>query len=76
MQVGDLVSVRQQYGCHVPPRFRDRGLGVVLRVIKTSTIDIGTAMNVYLGDDVEVALTSGVREVFNERSVKVVNAGR
>ena len=63
MKAGDLVNVRQQYGCHVPPRFRDRGLGVVVDVIKTSTVDIGTAMNVYLGDDVVVALTSGERSV-------------
>lgn len=76
MKVGDLVNVRQQYGCHTPPQYRERGLGVVLDVIETERVDIGSATNIYLGDSVVVALTTGKVDVFNQESVEVVNERR
>ena len=76
MQPGDLVNVVQTIGCHHPPKFRDRGVGIVLKVVKTSPVDIGTALDVYLGDDIVVSLSSGKIETFNEGSVEVVNESR
>ena len=72
VKLGDLVSVVQKIGCHYPPRFRERGVGIILEVIKTSPVDIGTALDVYLGDDIVVSLSDGNIETFNEKSVEVI----
>ena len=76
MKPGDLVSVKQRLGCFLPPKIKDRGVGIVLKVIKTPLVDIGTAQDVYLGDDIVVSLSSGVVETFNESSVRVVSKSR
>jgi len=76
MKAGDLVSVKQRLGCFLPPKTRDRGVGLVLKVMKTSLVDIGTAQDVYLGDDIVVSLSSGVVETFNEGSVELISEGR
>ena len=76
MKPGDLVSVKQRLGCFLPPKIKDRGVGIVLKVIKTPLVDIGTAHDVYLGDDIVVSLSSGVVETFNESSVRVVSKSR
>ena len=76
MKPGDLVSVKQRLGCFLPPKIKDRGVGIVLKVMKTPLVDIGTAQDVYLGDDIVVSLSSGVVETFNESSVRVVSKGR
>lgn len=73
MKAGDLVSVKQRLGCFLPPKIRDRGVGLVLKVLKTPLVDIGTAQDVYLGDDIVVSLASGVVETFNEGSVELIN---
>ena len=75
MQAGDLVNVRQELGCYTPRRYRERGVGIVVSVIPTAPVDIGTAMNVNLGDNVVVALPTGV-ETFSEHSVEVISEGR
>ena len=72
MKVGDLVNVVQTIGCHYPPRFKERGVGIILGVVKTSPVDIGTALDVYLGDDVVVSLSDGTIETFIEKSVELV----
>ena len=72
MKAGDLVNVVQKIGCHYPPRFKERGVGIILGVVKTSPVDIGTALDVYLGDDVVVSLSDGTIETFNEKSVELV----
>lgn len=72
MKVGDLVSVVETLGSHSPPRnFRDRGMGIILKITKTNPISYGSFDELYLGDDVTVALVTGEIEVFCERSVKV-----
>ena len=76
MKVGDLVNVVQTIGCHYPPSFKERGIGIVLKVVKTSPVDIGTALDVYLGDDIVVSLSDGKIETFNEASVEVIYEGR
>ena len=76
MKAGDLVNVVQTIGCHHPPRLKERGVGIVLKVVKTAPVDIGTALDVYLGDDVVVSLSSGKIETFNEGSVEVINGSR
>ena len=73
MKVGDLVNVVQTIGCHHPPRLKERGVGIVLKVVKTSPVDIGTALDVCLGDDIVVSLSDGKIETFNEKSVEVIN---
>ena len=55
-----------------PRRYRERGVGVVVSV--TGSVDIGTAMDVNLGDNVVVAPT-GV-ETFSEHSVEVISESR
>ena len=75
MQVGDLVNVRQEIGCHTPRRYRERGVGLIVSIIPTAPADIGTAMDVNLGDNVIVALPSGT-ETFNEHSVEVISESR
>lgn len=76
MKVGDLVNVVQTIGCHYPPRFKERGVGIILGVVKTSPVDIGTALDVYLGDDIIVSLSDGNIETFNEKSVEVIDESR
>ena len=76
MKLGDLVNVVQTIGCHHPPKLRERGVGIVLKVVKTSPVDIGTAMDVYLGDDIVVSLSNGKIETFNEKSVEVISESR
>ena len=75
MQVGDLVNVRQEIGCWSPRRYRERGVGLIVSIIPTAPVDIGTAMDVNLGDNVVVALPSGT-ETFSEHSVEVISASR
>ena len=75
MQAGDLVNVRPELGCWSPPRYKERGVGVVVSVIPTAPVDIGTAVDVNLGDNVIVALPSGT-ETFNEHSVEVISESR
>lgn len=75
MQVGDLVSVRQEIGCWSPRRYRERGVGLIVSIIPTAPVDIGTAMDVNLGDNVIVALPSG-KETFSEHSVEVISESR
>ena len=75
MQVGDLVNVRQEIGCHTPRRYRERGVGLIVSIIPTAPVDIGTAMDVNLGDNVVVALPTGM-ETFSEHSVEVISEGR
>ena len=76
MKAGDLVSVKQRLGCFLPPKIRERGGGLVLKVMKTPLVDIGTAQDVYLGDDIVVSLSSGVVETFNEGSVELISEAR
>ena len=49
---------------------------MVLKVMQTPLVDIGTAQDVYLGDDIVVSLSSGVVETFNEGSVEVISESR
>lgn len=72
MKPGDLVIVTQTVGCHAPPRYRDRGIGVVLEVAKSKPITFQGMGEVNIGDDVTVHLGTGQVEVFCEESVKVV----
>ncbi len=72
MKVGDLVNVRQVIGCHTPPQYRDRGVGVVLRVAKSKPITFQGMGEFQLGDDVTVHLGTGETEVFCEESVRKV----
>lgn len=76
MKLGDLVNVVQTIGCHHPPRIKERGMGIILKVVKTSPVDIGTAIDVYLGDDIMVSLSDGNIETFNEKSVEVISESR
>lgn len=73
MKLGDLVNVVQTIGCHHPPRVKERGIGIILKVVKTPPVDIGTAIDVYLGDDIMVSLSDGNIETFNEKSVEVIS---
>lgn len=73
MKVGDLVNVTQTVGCWSPPKLKDRGVGIVLGVVKTAPVDIGTALDVYLGDDIVVSLSDGSIETFNEKSVELIS---
>ena len=77
MQVGDLVRVRQELGAGVqkPRKFRDRGLGVVLKVKDGTSFRYGLE-TIPLGKTIKVALTCGGVELFDESSVEVVNEGR
>ena len=76
MKLGDLVNVVQAIGCHHPPRVKERGVGIILKVVKTSPVDIGTAIDVYLGDDIMVSLSDGNIETFNEKPVEVISESR
>ena len=77
MKVGDLVSVVETLGSHSPPRnFRDRGMGIILKITKTNPISYGSFDELYLGDDILVGLATGEVAVFCERSVKVINESR
>jgi len=75
MNIGDLVNVRQEIGCWTPRRYRERGVGLIVGIMPTAPVDIGTAMDVNLGDSVMVALPSGT-ETFNEHSVEVISEHR
>ena len=71
MKVGELVKVKQVIGCHVPPQYRDRGIGIILKITKSKPIAFrGESFDV--GDDITVHLGTGQVEVFCEESVKVV----
>ena len=73
MKIGDLVSIEQDRGCGSFKRTDMLGLGIVLDIQETARVDIGSIMDVYLGADIKVAMTSGEVRVFNERSVRVIN---
>jgi hypothetical protein len=75
MRVGDLVNVIQTLGCHAPPKFRNRGLGVVLEMKETKPFSWGE-LKLPMGSDITVALATGKVETFSDRSVKVVNESR
>ena len=71
MKVGELVKVKQVIGCHVPPQYRDRGVGIVLKIAKSKPIAFrGESFDV--GDDITVHLGTGQVEVFCEESVNIV----
>ncbi len=72
MKAGDLVNVRQTIGCHTPPQYRDRGVGVVLKVAKSEPIIFQGKHEIQPGDDVTVYLGTGETEVFCEESVEVL----
>ena len=72
MKQGDLVRVRQTIGCHVPPKYNDRGLGVILSVDKSKPVMFRGMGEVYVGDDVTVHLGTGEVKIFNEKSVEVI----
>lgn len=72
MKAGDLVRIKQAIGCHVPPQYRDRGVGVILNVAKSKPITFQGMGEVNIGDDVTVHLGTGETEVFCEESVKVL----
>ena len=72
MKVGDLVKVKQVIGCHTPPRYRSRGVGIILNVAKSKPIMFHRVGEIYTGDDVTVHLGTGETEIFCEESVKVI----
>lgn len=76
MKVGDLVSVKQTIGCHIPPRYRERGIGVVLEVAESKPITFQGMGEIKIGDDITVHLGTDGVEVFCEESVEVINESR
>ncbi len=76
MKVGDLVNVKQTVGCHIPPRYLERGMGIVLEVAKSKPITFRGMGEINVGDDVTVHLGTGEVEVFCEESVEVVSESR
>ena len=72
IEIGSLVSVKQTVGCHTPPQYRDRGLGVVLKVAKSKPITFQGVDKINLGDDVTVYLGTGETKVFCEESVEAL----
>jgi len=77
MKIGDLVSIEQDRGCGSFKRTDMLGLAVILNVRETARVDIGTATDVYLGDDIVVHMQStGEVRTFNQDSVRVVNESR
>ena len=76
MKVGDLVSVKQTIGCHIPPRYRERGIGVVLEVAESKPITFQGMGEVDIGDDITVHLGASGVEVFCEESVEVISESR
>ena len=72
MKPSDLVIVKQTIGCHVPPRYRDRGIGIVLEVAESKPIKFLGTREINVGDDITVLLNTGETEVFCEESVEVV----
>lgn len=73
MNPGDLVWVKQTIGCHTPPKYLDRGIGVVLNIDRSKPVMFRGLGEVYMGDDVTVHLGTGEVKIFNEKSVKVIN---
>ena len=76
MKVGDLVSVVQKLGCDMPPRLRDRGLGVVVGVTESEPLHFPSVGLVQVSDEVEVALATGATEVFFPESLEVISESR
>ena len=72
MKPNDLVVVKQTIGCHTPPMYRDRGIGVVLKVTQSKPLKFPGVDEINVGDDITVFLSSGEIEVFCEESVEVV----
>ena len=73
LKKGDLVRVRQTVGCHMPPKYLGRGLGVVLDTKKSKPIRFHGMGEIQLGDDIAVHLGTGAVETFCSESVKVVS---
>lgn len=72
MKPSDLVVVKQTIGCHTPPMYRDRGIGVVLKVSQSKPLKFPGMAEINVGDDITVFLSSGKIEVFCEESVEIV----
>ena len=72
MKPRDLVVVKQTIRCHTPPMYRDRGIGVVLKVAKSKPLNFRGIGEINVGDDITVFLSSGEIEVFCEESVEIV----
>ena len=72
MKPGDLVVVTQTVGCHAPPRYRHRGIGVILKVANSKPIKFHGIGEINTGHNVTVHLGSGETEVFCEESIEIV----
>ena len=72
MKPSDLVVVKQTIGCHIPPIYRDRGIGIVLKVAQSKPLKFSGIDEINVGDDITVFLSSGETEVFCEESVEIV----
>ena len=73
MKVGDLVKVVQTIGCHVPPKYRERGLGVIVGIEDSEPLHFPSVGIVQISEEVQVALATGATEVFFPESLEIIS---
>ena len=76
MKVGDLVNVTEERGSGEFKKFKPLGLAIVIEVNETDDLYFQSVGHINLGDDITVLLTNGEIDVFNERSLEMVNESR
>ena len=69
MQIGDLVDIHEKRGCGSYSRIDQKGLGIVINIIRHQNIDIGNIKNVNLGSSVYVLLSTGDVESFHKNDL-------
>ena len=76
MKVGDLVNVTEERGTGQFKKFKPLGLAIVIEINETDDLYFESVGNINLGDDITVLLNNGEVDVFNEKSLEVVNESR
>ena len=74
--MGDLVNVTEERGSGEFKKFKPLGLAIVIEVNETDDLYFQSVGHINLGDDITVLLTNGEIDVFNERSLEMVNESR
>ncbi len=76
MKVGDLVNVTEERGSGEFKKFKPLGLAIVIEINETDDLYFQSVGHINLGDDITVLLNNGELDVFNERSLEMVNESR
>ena len=76
MQVGDLVNITETRGSGSFKKFNEVGLGIILKINESESVDFQSHGMINFGPDIIVSLVAGGVDVYCTESVEVVSEGR